>query len=381
MKADGPRRGSRRRFLAQAAAGGAAGLALAPVARAQGPVWLRFQSAWPAKHLFYEYALDFAKKVNDMTGGDLRIEMMPLGSVVSAFGLLDAVSAGKLDGAHGALVNHYGKQPAVALWGSGPAFGMDGNMLLAWHKYGGGKELLAKLYASLGAAVVSFLYGPQPAQPLGWFKQAISKPEDFRGLRFRTDGMAIALFGQLGALVNPLPEADTAASMAAGLLDGAELSNAAVDRAAGLAAAAKVCMLQSYHQTAEQFEILIGKAKFEALPAKLRAIIENAVEAASQDIAWKSIERYSRAYSELRANDAVTFYRTPDAVLRRQLTAYDAVVSKRKGAALFQEIEKSQRAFAGRAVRWRLDTAADSELAYRHYFSDRAVRPPPNRKK
>ena len=108
---------------------------------------MRWQSTWPSKDIFHEYALDFAKKVNDMTGGDLKIEVLPAGSVVPAFGLLDAVSKGTLDGGHGVLAYHYGKQNALALWGSGPGYAMDANMLLAWHKYGGGKELLEKLYA------------------------------------------------------------------------------------------------------------------------------------------------------------------------------------------------------------------------------------------
>src|SRR5204863_511952 len=82
------------------------------------------------------------------------------GAAVPAFGLLDAVSKGTLDGGHGVLVYHYGKQNALALWGSSPAFAMDANTLLAWHKYGGGKELLNKLYSSIGANVVSFPYGP-----------------------------------------------------------------------------------------------------------------------------------------------------------------------------------------------------------------------------
>ena len=127
--------------------------------------------------------IDFAKKVNDMTGGDLKIEVLPAGAVVPAFQLLDAVSKGVLDGGHGVVVYHYGKQTALALWGSGPGYAMDANMLLAWHKYGGGKELLDKLYASIGANVVSFLYGPMPTQPLGWFKKPITKVDDFKGLQ------------------------------------------------------------------------------------------------------------------------------------------------------------------------------------------------------
>ncbi len=199
----------RRRFLkgAATAAMGAAALGFPSVVKAQGPINMRWQSTWPAKDIFHEYANDFAKKVNDMTGGDIKIEVLPAGAVVPAFGLLDAVSKGTLDGGHGVLVYHYGKQTALALWGSGPAFGMDANMLLSWHKYGGGKQLLTKLYASINANVVSFPYGPMPTQPLGWFKKPITKAEDFKGLKFRTVGISIDVFTGLGAAVNALPAA------------------------------------------------------------------------------------------------------------------------------------------------------------------------------
>ena len=132
---------SRRGFLkAAAVAAGAATLGFPMIAKAQGPISMRWQCTWPTKDIFHEFALDFAKKINDMTGGDLKIEVLPAGAVVPAFGVLDAVSKGTLDGAHGVIVYHYGKQNALALWGSGPGYGMEANMLLSWHKYGGGKE-------------------------------------------------------------------------------------------------------------------------------------------------------------------------------------------------------------------------------------------------
>src|SRR6188474_3578047 len=151
---------TRRKFLGGAAMATAAAVTAPSVVSAQGPISMRWQSTWPSKDIFHEYALDYAKKVNDMTGGELKIDVLPAGAVVPAFGLLDAVSKGTLDGGHGVLVYHYGKQNALALWGSGPAFGMDAQMLMSWHKYGGGKQLLEKLYASVGGNVVSYPYGP-----------------------------------------------------------------------------------------------------------------------------------------------------------------------------------------------------------------------------
>ncbi|MBN8965635.1 MAG: C4-dicarboxylate ABC transporter, partial [Rhizobiales bacterium] len=213
-------------MLAAGAAAATTAVAAPNVVSAQGAVNMRFQSTWPSKDIFHEYALDFAKKVNDMTGGDLKIEVLPAGAVVPAFQLLDAVSKGVLDGGHGVLVYHYGKQTALALWGSGPAFAMDANMLLAWHKYGGGKELLEKLYASIGGNVVSFPYGPMPTQPLGWFKKPVTKVDDFKGMKFRTVGISIDVFSGLGAAVNALPGGEIVAAMDRGLLDAAEFNNA-----------------------------------------------------------------------------------------------------------------------------------------------------------
>ena len=369
---------ARRKFLAgTVAAAGAVVTGFPMIAKAQaGPISMRWQSTWPSKDIFHEYAVDFAKKVNDMTGGDLKIEVLPAGSVVPAFGLLDAVSKGTLDGGHGVLGYNYGRQNALALWNSGPAFGMDANMLLSWHKYGGGQELLTKLYASIGGNVVSFLYGPMTTQPLGWFKKPITKTADFKGLKFRTNGLAIDLFTAMGAAVNALPGGEIVPALDRGLLDGAEFNNATSDRLLGFPDVSKVCMLQSYHQSAETFEITFNKTKYDALPVKMKAIIAGAVEASSADMSWKAIDRYSKDYIELQTKDKVKFYETPDALLQDQLTLWSAILEKKSAEnALFKEIVESQKVFAERAVKWDQDTNISRRMAMNHFFGAKAAAP------
>jgi len=364
---------TRRRFLKVAAAGAAA-VAAPTVVSAQGPISMRFQSTWPSKDIFHEYALDYAKTVNDMTGGDLKIDVLPAGAVVPAFGLIDAVSKGTLDGGHGVLVYHYGKQNALALWGSGPGFAMDANMLLAWHRWGGGKELLAKLYASLGLNVVSFPYGPMATQPLGWFKKPITNADDFKGIKFRTVGISIDMFTAMGAAVNALPGGEIVSAMDRGLIDAAEFNNASSDRLLGFADVSKVCMLQSYHQNAEQLEITFNKTKYDALPDKMKAIIANAVSAASQEMQWKAIDRYSQDYVELQTKDKVKFYRTPDSILKAQLEIYDDIVKKKSAEnPLFKEIVESQIAFARRATQWEQDTVVNRKMAFDYYFGPKGT--------
>src|SRR5215813_3294631 len=364
---------TRRRFLKGAAVATAATVAAPSVVKAQGPINMRWQSTWPSKDIFHEYAVDYAKKVNDMTGGDLKIEVLPAGAVVPAFQLIDAVSKGVLDGGHGVLVYHYGKQTALALWGSGPAYAMDANMLLAWHRYGGGKELLNKIMTSINANVVSFPYGPMPTQPLGWYKKPIANADDFKGLKFRTVGISIDVFQSLGAAVTALPGGEIVAAMDRGLIDAAEFNNATSDRILGFADVSKICMLQSYHQNAEQLEISFNKTKFDALPDKMKAIIANAVDAASAEMSWKAIDRYSQDYVELQTKDKVKFYKTPDAVLKKQLEVYDEVVTKKAAEnALFKEIVQSQLDFAKRATQWEQDTVVSRKMAFDHYFGANA---------
>jgi TRAP-type mannitol/chloroaromatic compound transport system substrate-binding protein len=375
--------GTRRRFLKAAGgvATGAAALGAPMIAKGQqGPITMRFQSTWPSKDIFHEYAQDYAKIVNDMTGGDLKIEVLPAGAVVPAFGLLEAVSKGTLDGGHGVLVYHYGKSSALGLWGSGPAFGMDANMLLSWHRHGGGKELLQKLYQSVGANVVSFPYGPMYTQPLGWFKKPVTKSDDFKGLKYRTVGISIDVFTAMGAAVNALPGGEIIPAMDRGLIDAAEFNNMSSDRVLGFPDVSKVCMLQSFHQNAEQFEITFNKTKYDALPDKLRAIISYAVDAASQALTWKAIDRYSKDYVELQTKDKVRFFRTPDSVLQKQLEVYDQVAAKKAAEnPLFKEIVDSQRAFAERAVKWDMDNNVNRRMAYNWYFGQKTGTAPPKK--
>jgi TRAP-type mannitol/chloroaromatic compound transport system substrate-binding protein len=360
-----------RRNLLKGAAVAAGAMSVPMISSAQTTTW-RFQSTWPAKDIFHEFASDLAKKINDMAGNRLKIEVLPAGAVVPAFQLLDAVAKGTLDGGHGVVAYWYGKNQAVALWGSGPAFGLDANGVLAWHYYGGGKELLDEIYKSLNLDVVSKLYGPMPTQPLGWFKKPIARVEDLKGLKFRTVGLAVDVFTEMGLAVNPLPGGEIVPALDRGLLDAAEFNNASSDRVLGFPDVAKNCMLQSFHQSSEQFEVLFNKSKYDTLPDELKSVIDYAVQAASADMSWKATDRYATDYAEMQAKQGVKFYKTPDAILRAQIAAWDKVTTKKSAEnPTFKKVMDSMRAFAQRTGRWKNDVTIDYKMAWNHYFAQR----------
>jgi TRAP-type mannitol/chloroaromatic compound transport system substrate-binding protein len=180
----------------------------------------------------------------------------------------------------------------------------------------------------------------------------------------------------MGAAVNALPGGEIVPAMDRGLLDAAEFNNATSDRILGFPDVSKVCMLQSYHQSAETFEIMFNKPKYDALPVKMKSIIAGAVEASSADMSWKAIDRYSKDYIELQTKDKVKFYKTPDAVLQDQLKLWEAIVEKKSGEnPLFKEIVASQKAFASRAVKWEQDTYVGRRMAMNHFFGAKAAAP------
>lgn len=361
---------SRRAFLKTGATAAAAGatLAMPNVARAQEAVVLKFQSTWPAKDVFHEYAQDFVNRVNDMGGGRLKIELLAAGAVAKALEVQDAVLSGTLDGGHGVTAYWYGKNKAFSLFGTPPAWGWRANQMIGWMKYGGGQALYDELVQQvLGLDLVGFLTGPMPTQPLGWFKQQITAPEQLQGLKYRTVGLSADLFKEMGAAVTIMGGGEIVPAMDRGLLDAAEFNNPTSDMILGFPDVSKDYMLQSYHQSAECFEIIFNKTKFDALPPDLQAVIRIAAEAASADMSWKAMDRYSKDLEALKAA-GIKIHQTPDSVLQAQLAAWDKVIAAQSEDPFFAKVVESQKAWAKRVVGAQFEIEVDQKMAYDHFF-------------
>jgi TRAP-type mannitol/chloroaromatic compound transport system substrate-binding protein len=362
---------SRRAFLksgATAAAVGAATIAMPNVARAQEAVVFKFQSTWPAKDIFHEYAQDFVNRVNDMGGGRLKIELLAAGAVAKALEVQDAVLAGTLDGGHGVTAYWYGKHKAFSLFGTPPAWGWRANQMLGWVKYGGGQALYDELVQQvLGLDLVGLLTGPMPTQPLGWFKQQITEAAQLQGMKYRTVGLSADLFKEMGAAVTIMGGGEIVPAMDRGLLDAAEFNNPTSDTILGFPDVSKDYMVQSYHQSAECFEIVFNKTKFDALPAELQSVIRYSAEAASADMSWKAMDRYSSDLEALKAA-GVKVHQTPESVLQAQLAAWDKVIAAQSADPFFAKVVESQKAWAKRVVGAQFELEVDQKLAYDHFF-------------
>jgi TRAP-type mannitol/chloroaromatic compound transport system substrate-binding protein len=362
---------SRRSFLrntAVAAAAGTAAVAMPAVVRAQEAAVFKFQSTWPSKDIFHEFASDFVTRVNEMGAGRLKFELLAAGAVAKALEVHDAVLAGTLDGGHGVTAYWYGKHKAYSLFGTPPAWGWRANQMIGWMKYGGGQDLYNELVQQvLGLNLVGFLTGPMPTQPLGWFKQEITDAAQLQGLKYRTVGLSADLFKQMGAAVTIMGGGEIVPAMDRGLLDAAEFNNPSSDKLLGFADVSKDYMLQSYHQSAECFEIILNKTKYDALAPELQAIIKYAVEAASADMSWKAMDRYSKDLQALK-DAGVKVHKTPESVLQAQLAAWDKVLEAQSADPFFAKVLESQKAWAKRVVGLQFDMEVDQKMAFEHFF-------------
>jgi len=364
-----PDDGSRRKFLKGSLAVAAAGTMGAPAIVLGAPKVVKMQTSWPSSDIWMDFARQYTDRIEKMSGGRLKVDLLPAGAVVKAFQVMDAVSDGLIDASHTVPVYWYGKHKAASLFGTGPVFGGSATTMLAWFNQGGGKELYRELTQDImGLNVYGFMGFPMFAQPFGWFKKPITSAAELDGFKYRTVGLAADLMQKLGMSVAQLPGGEIVPAMERGVIDAFEFNNPSSDMRFGAQDVAKYYYLSSYHQASESFEFLFNKDFFDDLDDDLKAIIEYGVEAASTANTANAMDNYSADLLKLQKDSGVNVERTSKDILDAQLKAWDQLIPVLEEDPYMKKVLDSQRAWVDRVVFYELMNAPDYALAYDHYF-------------
>jgi TRAP-type mannitol/chloroaromatic compound transport system substrate-binding protein len=363
---------SRRSFLRRTAAigGAAAGTALAaPAVLAQAPIVLKMQTSWPASDIWMDFARQYVARVEEMSAGRVKIDLLPAGAVVGAFQVMDAVNDGVLDAAHTVPVYWYGKSKNASFFGTGPVFGGNANTMLGWFYQGGGADLYRELTQDmLGLNVYGFMGFPMPAQPFGWFKGEVNTAADLQGFKYRTVGLAADLLQAMGLSVAQLPGGEIVPSMERGVIDAFEFNNPSSDLRFGAPDVAKNYYLSSYHQASESFEFLFNKDFFDDLAPDLQAILKYSVEASSTSNTALAMKEYSNDLQRIATEFGVTVRRTSKDILAAQIVAWDKLIAELEADPFAKKVMDSQRAWVEKVGYYELMNSPDLALAYEHYF-------------
>jgi len=348
-----------------------AGLALPGWAQAPSPTTWKMQSTFPTGIWDYMWGENFVKRVNEVSGGRLRIELLPAGAVVGAFEVLDAVNRGVLDG--GITWSGYwvGKNSAFSLFASatGGPFGMNNWDFTAWLFAGGGIELYREILDKMGFKVVWFPIWGEMSEPLGWYKKPIRSVADLRGIKMRAAGLAADVFREFGASVVTLPAAEILPALERGVIDGAEFSDPHSDSRLGFQQVTKFYHIPGIHQPTGVGEVIINKAQWDKLPADLKMLVEMAARETMM-INWTQAWRMNHeALEELVTKHGVKVLETPREVLGELLKAWDKVAAREAAKNPdFAKVLESQKKFAAWFVPYQRLVNPPYDLAADYYW-------------
>jgi TRAP-type mannitol/chloroaromatic compound transport system substrate-binding protein len=324
---------NRRSFLKSASLGAAAAasagaLAAPSIARAKDVISWKMTNCYAPGSPFYTVGpgspSDFAQRVEEMSGGRMKIQHFAAGELIPAMEGFDAVRAGTVEMNAGNAYFWAGKLFAAQYFTTVP-FGLDFAGMNAWLYQGGGMELWHELYKPLG--LIAFPMGNTGVQMTGWFRKPINSIEDFQGLKMRIPGLAGKVYQQLGVEVKLLPGGEIFPALERGVIDAAEFVGPFQDRRMGLHKAAKYYYTTGWHEPSNVTELLVNDAAWASLPADLQAIVKAAAQACNlESYAWCEANN-AGALEDLVKNEGVIAQQLPLDVVKKLKEVTDSVLA------------------------------------------------------
>lgn len=319
---------------------------------AQAQQKIRIQTAVPTSSIYFELLKKFGDRVDRMSNGRLKMEMLPDGAVVPAFEILDAVDKGIVEG--GYAWTHYwsGKHPAAGIFSNpmaGSGVGLDQMSHVAWIFEGGGYDLYRKFYADvLKVNIEPIFVQPMGPDPLGWFKNPIKNLADFQKIKYRSPpGITGEIFKEMGVSAVALPGGEIVPSAQRGVIDAAEWIGPADDLNLGLHTVWKNYYLQGLHQSTDVGEVLINKKVWDKLPKDIQEIVRTAAMASMTETYTYNVYKNALAVKLLREKHGVAIRDTPKDIYPAFVKATNVVLDRYAAKdPFFKQVLDSQRQFA-----------------------------------
>ncbi len=326
------------------AAAACAAALIAPAHAADKVYRLKLAETWPTNFgTFSVPAREMADLAEKMSDGRLKIEIDTANKHKSALGVFDMVRAGQYDMGHSASYYWKGKVPNTLYFTTMP-FGMIATEQYGWFYYGGGMELMQKVYEPFG--LISVPGGNTGVQMGGWFRKEIKSVDDLKGLKMRIPGFAGEVLAKLGASPTNIAPGELYTSLERGTIDALEWIGPAMDLRMGFHKIAPY-YYTGWHEPATELQFLINKKKFDSLPADLQQILMTAMKVSAYDMTINShhvsAENWAKMKSEYPNVQVKDF---PPEVIAALKKANDELLAEAAAAdPLAKEILDSQAAY------------------------------------
>jgi TRAP-type mannitol/chloroaromatic compound transport system substrate-binding protein len=335
-----------KKFLAATALGLSLALAsfgAVPTASADEKVRWKMGSTFPSRLVqLGSLGKDLEANISAMTGGNMQLKFFEPGALVPALELFDAIKSGSVDAGWSTPGYWQGKEPALALFAAVP-FGPSSGEYIAWIYNGGGEKKMQEIYAKHG--IHSLICGVIAPEASGWFRKEINSVDDLKGLKMRFFGLGAKVMEKLGVSTQLLAGADIYPALERGTIDATEFSMPAIDLDLGFYQIAKHYYFPGWHQQSTLFELMMNKAKWDALSEQQQAILEVACKANFTIGLAEGEAIQGKALATLREK-GVNIHRWSPEILATISKAWDEVAAENAaGDADFKETWESLQAF------------------------------------
>jgi TRAP-type mannitol/chloroaromatic compound transport system substrate-binding protein len=294
---------------------------------------LKIQTAVPNSSMYFQTMERLGKDIQDLSNGEISVEIYPDGAIVKAFEILDAVSEGIVNG--GMAWTHYwsGKHPAGLLFAAptaGLGVGLDQAGLLSWAWEGDGGKLLNQYYQKeLKYDIKAWLCIPMGPEPFGWFPKEFNNMNDLKAMKFRSPpGIPAETFKAIGMPVVSMPGSEIVPSAQRGVIDAAEWISPGDDLFLGLADVWKHYYLQGLHQALSIGDVYINKTWYDSLPKHLQAVVEVAMKACVANQINMNVSINSAALRKLVLEKNVKLHDTPQEYFTEYMAATPKILQK-----------------------------------------------------
>ena len=231
-------------------------------------------TSWPKSlDTVYGSAAELCKRVEQITEGKFEIKVFAGGEIVPPPQSMDAVSGGTVQCNHTLSTYFLGKNSALA-FDSGLSYGMNARQHNAWVYYGGGLELLRKMYQQYN--ITNFTCGNVGVQMGGWYRKEIKSVEDLKGLRIRIGGIGGMVLSKLGAISQQIPASDIYSALEKGTIDAAEWVGPYDDEKLGLNKVAPYYYAPGWFEGSASITSMVNTKAWETLPPHFKAAFEAA---------------------------------------------------------------------------------------------------------
>lgn len=294
---------------------------LANNAFAQDTVELTMATPWSGGHWLEIGANSFAKNVEELTEGRVKIEVFPAGALGPALDVTETVQLGIADMGHAWGGYDWSVDRTSALFAGWPG-GPTPEEYMMWLYNGNGLELWKEWRADV-FDVVAIPCGVTETEVFMHSHRAVRTPEDLQGLKLRTSSAWAEIAPKLGVSTVTLPGSEVFSALERKVVDAIEWGGPGGNMQEGFDRIAPYMIMPGVHSRAAVHDCIFNETAWDKIPESDRILVETAGRLTMLDTYLGYAEMDLAAFAEMKESSPAEMIIIDDSLVTAAAAASD----------------------------------------------------------